>query len=82
MNADEILRNLYTTTPTPVTQQAVGLTENFKAGRLNENEYKELMQDVQSQLNIEEAVRSEEEREMLNQLFTAVISAASLISSI
>jgi ribosomal protein S13 len=82
MNADDILKHLYSTTPTPVTQQAVGITENFKAGRLNEIEYKELMQDLQSQLLIEQAARSEEEREYLNQLFTAVINAASLISSI
>jgi hypothetical protein len=82
MNIDDVLKQLYSTTPTPVTQQAVAITENFKAGRLNEIEYKELLADLQSQLAIEDAVRSEDERIMLNGLMTAVISAASLISSL
>lgn len=80
MNIDDVLKSLYSVQPTPISQQAIRLTENFRAGMLNEIEYKELIADLTSQHNIQESAHSEEERILLNQVLTAVVAAGSLLA--
>jgi Mg2+/Co2+ transporter CorC len=87
MNAQQILDSVYgTQTTDPVAAQLAAVlaqyTQEFQAGNLSRDEYLELIQDLHTEHLIDAQCQDLEAKIRLNQICNAVISAASVLSSV
>lgn len=87
MNAQDILNSIYgTQTQDPLAAQLAAAlaqyTQEYQAGNLSKEEYLELVADLQTEHLINSQCQDLAAKERLNTICNAVISAASVLSSI
>jgi hypothetical protein len=87
MNAQQILESVYgTQTNDPVAAQLAAVlaqyTQEFQAGNLSKDEYLELVRDLQTEHLINAQCQDLDAKIRLNQICNAVISAATVLSSL
>jgi hypothetical protein len=87
MNAQQVLDSIYgTQTNDPLAARLAAVlaeyTQEFQAGNLSKEEYLELLQDLQTEHLINSQCQDLAAKERLNTICNAVISAASVLSSI
>ena len=87
MNAQDILNSIYgTQTQDPLAVQLATTlaqyTQEFQAGNLSNDEYLELVADLQTEHLINARCQDLAAKERLNTICNAVLSAASMLSSV
>lgn len=87
MKAQDILDSIHSTdTSDPQMAQLASLlsdyTKEFQAGRLSNEEYQELVADLQVEQLINAQCQDLAAKERLNMICTAVLNAASMLSSV